>query len=530
MINIAFSKAFPICLIIMGLVTMSCGVHQESVLIEQHTPAQNTDTLTLYIPVPVGVDSTTAIEAYQLAERGFVTLDEDSIASSLFQQGKDLQIEVDTFWQVYDKALKAKTVSDTTALQLALEALDLFEKTDYLYPQNPTITHEDLAKISSRKYRKLESNYEKARELVERAILIDPFNEEYKVFLAELYLRLAKLHRSRNELMRTIQLYQNLIHLNKGAYWYYGKMAEVYEDLDDYHNAYINYMIAEDIMLETWPFESKDPNAFKSPVYKLTDFDLKTFAYFINSQAYMEEKLWRVENALADFKRVREILENTDDTLMQNHVTDEITYLEWDYGDIASHEKWMKFHEIRETDEFQAAMILMDLLPSLDSPKVKKEAEFHMATLEWKTLNEKEKAIGRLYKIIETIRLDSTGAALDTTDAEMINNYGIMCFSMGKDLESKNRLKSLQYYLKSTKYEWEHRGSSLISCMNALQNQPEQVIELGEYAFKYKDRLTEKEQTWLYQFMIDAYKRIGKFDQARIYYSLWKEVKHKGTE
>ncbi|MBD3168286.1 MAG: tetratricopeptide repeat protein [candidate division Zixibacteria bacterium] len=521
-------KRIEFYILLAGLIIMvACsGSPKEDTLKPVGAPV-TIDTVTVYVPIPPGIDTTTAIEAYKLADKSFVSLSEDSLADALYDEGHQLKIEVDSIWSEYEKALNEKDSvdNDTTGMGMTMRALELHDQYDRYYPSQEA-SPEAIANIPEARFRRLVTNYERARDIMEQVILINPYNDLYRGFLATLYSRLAQLHRSRDDLEKSIELYENLIRLNKGYFRNYYNVAQVYEDAGDYRKAYENYRKAEEILLETWHFETTDTNAFRVKACRLDDFPLIEYATYIFSQALMQERMWRVENAIVDYRRLREVSRMAGDREYEQYAIDGIAELQWDYGDIAARQKWLEFWDVRQNDEDRAALLLRDLLPRLDDPDVRIMAQFEMGVLEWTSLNQREQAITRIGILVDEIELDENGAVVDTSYYRIINSYGSMCFTLGKEYEDTDKVKSLQYYLESTKYEWDHRGSGLINCMIKLQNRPEEVVRLGQMAVDYTGQLNEQELKLLFQLMIDSYKKIGDFRSARMYYSRWRDLQN----
>jgi hypothetical protein len=455
--------------------------------------------------IPAGVDSSVAARSDSLADNLFVSLNQERRADGYKDRGRESSTRSDTLWDYLSNNLRPGfSVTDEASSQ-AVEAFNEGAKSLQelaALEQNQASMEEKLLKI------KIMSLLENARQNFERAVILNPFDLETKSWLAQVYQSLAVrfLDESNNE---------------KGEHTLYSRLAETYYAMEKWQDSYRNFSIAEQVLHSSAGLDFITEDLQQAPV------DSSALFYYVYYQGDTQIKLHLSQRGLADLQRALQLASTNQE---KSDILSYIDWVNWDGGNTIAVEMRDEILVLQDRGEYNdAAKGFRKLLPKLNTKRAQDETNWRLATLEFQHLQQQQSAVDRLMAVVQSTPKDANGAPADTTYKRYFNSYGAMCHNLGLENMRKNRKFAFMYFQQAVTFEWENRAKSYLEIAKLSRNNPNALIESCSNALKNPEQLDEREQMQAIQLMVEAYKRTGRFEEARKYYTQWMNMRRGGS-
>ena len=457
--------------------------------------------------IPPGLDSTTVIQANNLAEKTFVSTDREEQAEKLTHSGKKNLDKVDEFWAYLEKKVKkGKSLTKAEQTQFNQEytqgekALARWKE----LTQNPA---DEKAGQAAQVYCVL------AQEHLEKAVRINPFDKKARVLLAVAYYNLQHIFGQQQQYEKAIEILERLTRIEKGEHELFRLLAENYLALKNYEKALLNFKKGRAVLIKT-SFEAP-PDTSLQFYYVYAQGD----AYARLYQAEVAQKAFRVATKYARTKQ-----ESTD---VKNYQE----WIHWDGGNIKASEQWDRILALEAAKDYdKMAQACRKLLPQLQTTKAKLMVNHKLAVVEFEFLDQKAAAAERMHQMFSLLPPEVLNAkkAGDLELKPFMEAYGAMLYRLGiiaRDQQEKKQ--ALAYFTKATSFEWDQMAKAYIELVTILWNNPDEAIRHGKKALENTNGLTEQEACELLSLMVRAHKSAGKYDEARVFFDQWKKCRSK---
>ncbi|MFQ5709654.1 MAG: hypothetical protein ACE5HO_19530 [bacterium] len=462
--------------------------------------------------VPAGVDTSIAVESDSLADELFVSLPRKQKADKLREQGKSKTTLSDTLW-VYLSAQRDsfRNISEGDSLQ----AIDAFNA--------GALNLQALARLQKKAKggltpevveAEVKIQLELAKRNFERALVLNPFDLETRSWLARVYQSLAVKFVNESNHKKAIQVLENLVRLEKGEHTLYARLAESYYAIEDWQAAYDRFSQAEAVLRQS---RGLDFSAGDTP--EEASIDTSALFYYVYYQGDTEAKLHQADRALIDLDRAMKLAATEQE---EQDIRSYVDWINWDDGNVGAVELRDKCLALVDEEKYKnAAKWFKKLLGQLRTKRASDEISWRLALLEFQYLNRKNEGIDRLKQVVKLVEKDEHGAPADSTYQKYFNSYGVMCHNLGLEYSRKNRKIAFTYFKQSAAIDWENKAKSYLEIAKLSRNNPKAVLKNCEQAIAAIQQLDQSEQMQTYQLMVEASKRLGKFDQARTYFAQW---------
>ncbi|NIR50656.1 hypothetical protein GWO43_26160, partial [candidate division KSB1 bacterium] len=195
------------------------------------------------LKVPPGLDSTTTIQAYELAEQNFVSTRREEASQEYSDAGKQRLGKVDEFWRYLEqKNIQRRALSETERAQFNRQM------------------DQGSAALSAGKARKdgRGGNTEaalryclQAKEYFEAALKLNPFDKNTRMLLSVTYYYLQNIFGEMGNCAKAVEILERLTRIEKGEHELFRLLAENYTALEEYDLALQNYQKALKVLQDT---------------------------------------------------------------------------------------------------------------------------------------------------------------------------------------------------------------------------------------------------------------------------------------
>ncbi len=456
------------------------------------------------IEVPPGLDSATVVQSLEVAKTNFVTAEQEEKAEQLGSAGKKELNKVDEFWAYLEQTVKVGGSSSDSVTQLFDRECDLGAQ--YL---------ERFKKLSKngtneKKALEVQGYCQQAKEHLEKAIELNPFDKNARALLAITYYNLQQMFGLEKNYEKSIETLERLTRIEKGEYELFRLLGENYLAVKDYEKALFNIQKAQMVMLKT-NFNS-NPDTAKLFYYMYAQGDIYARMYDAAKSAkafQVAEKFARTSQEKAD-------------------VADYIKWLNWDGGNIRASELWDEILILENKKEYEKmAKTCEQLIPILKTQKAKLFVTHKLAVVEFEILGQKAQAVEKMRMLYDTLAKGEISAKAEEI-IPFLNSYGAMLYRLGIEArEKQNKKLALAYFTKATAFKWDQLARAYIELATILWNNPEKVIFYGKKALENNKGLSPEETNELLSVLVRAHKSAGHYDDAREYYEKWKHNESK---
>lgn len=464
--------------------------------------------------VPAGVDTLTAAEARKLADESFVALDEELRAERMKEQAQAWRAESDTIWHYLE--LEHADEHEVTE-QDNLEAIEAF---------NEAAEHirdiDALQRTRSAGDEQMLQEYarlvDQAIDGFEKALQLNPFDSEVRLWLGQLYGIKASRLNEQQEHRRAIEVLEKLARLEKGEHVVYYALAENYFSLENYTIAADNFDRAIRTLRDVVPLS--DHYAEHGAMSRRDSTSLFIYTYY---KGLSHLHLYDTPTALAVFDEAMALAQTEDD---RQSVQSEIDFINWDDGNIqASMEREQIITQLVNQGRLEEAESrYRELLPTLRSDSARDEIDWRLGVLEYQNGKEKQ-AAERLLQLVNRSATNDDGLPTDPDYMRYFNDYGLICFNIGQSyLAERDRRNALTYFMQSSSVNWRNRGRAYLQIASILSNNVSESIRYASLAESESHALNEQDRRTLYSLLTDLHRRNGDMDEARRYHQIWRNI------
>ena len=468
--------------------------------------------------VPAGVDSSVAAKADTLADRLFVSYNREKRSSAYKEQGKQETVRSDTLWQALATNPGSEfDVSGNDSVR-AIKAFNAGAKNlQELAAVQQSNGEDEVAKA------RIMILLHEARRNFERAVILNPFDLEAKSWLARVYQNLAVRFMDENENKKSIRILENLTRMEQGEHTLFARLAEAYYADENWQMANLKFKKAEQVLRSS---VGLDLNG-QMDLSREAALDTASLFYYVYYEGDTEIKM---HDAVDGLKSLNRALQYASAQQERDDIHSYIDWINWDDGNTRAVELRDKFIALQDQKKYkEAAKGFEKLIPKLKTRKAIDETVWRLAVLEFEFLNRQNKGIERLKTVVKLAPKKPDGSPADTTYKKYFNSYGVMCHNLGLENYNKNRKFAFMYFKQAVTVPWESRAKSYLELAKLSRNNPKAVVESCERALDESQQLDLNEQMQANQLMVEAYKRSGRFNEARKYYAQWVELKKSHT-
>jgi len=452
------------------------------------------------INVPPGLDSTTVVKSLEAAKTSFVSTDREKKAEQLSGAGKKELNKVDEFWTYLEQTVKkGSSLSDADKqlfdreYDLGAQYLDRFKK---------------LSENGMNEQKALEAQgfCQQAKEHLEKAIEINPFDKNTRALLAVTYYNLQHMFGLEKSYDKSIEILERLTRIEKGEHELFRLLGENYLAIKDYQKALLNIQKAQLVMLKT-SFEAAP--------------DTSKLFYYMYAQGDIYARMYDAAKAVKAFQLAERFARTPPE---KADVDNYMKWLSWDGGNIRASELWDKILILETKKEYEKmAKVCEQVMLILKTQKAKLFVAHKLAVVEFEILGQKAQAVEKMRVVYDSFTRGELPARAEEIQP-FLNSYGAMLYRLGLEARDKQEKKlALAYFTKAASFEWDQVARAYIELVTILWNDPEKAIFYGKKALENKKGLSPEETNELLSMMVRAHKSAGLYDEAREYFKRWKQ-------
>ena len=475
-------------LVILFISSNSCmlrGIGQ----IHAHNGPNNTGFL---VNGPGTTDNRTDLKSDKEIEDTIREINRYTLSDSLWQRWRS--IEDSQF--VISKADSINSLKNfAKGAKLAREGFDLINE----------LKQNNLDSLTIRKIKfKAILLFEKSRTYFEETFKLNPYDIRTQNYLIWGFQNLAELHDNCNNTLRAINMLECLTYILHDDPKLYYTLGEKYFNIGRWNRALACIRTSIDLILDD------DWNKINT----------KELFWHYYLRANTEIQLNMIQEALLSLNYAKLIVPGEREA---GEIQKKIDWINWDDGNINASIKWdsLDLKLVKGEEDFSTIkQEYLDLLKQVKTVEAQQDINWRIAQLEFKFLNEKEKAVERMLNIIRNFPLDSTKMVESSRAQKYFNDYGSMCYILGMEfLQKKHHKRAFIYFFQSIEFWWNQVGKSYfqLAKLSTLDNQA--MLRFAKQSLNFEDHLSRDEQNSLYYLIYMAYKRLGMFDDASKWFS-----------
>jgi len=460
--------------------------------------------------VPAGVDSSVAAKADSIAEQLFVSYNREKQSGAYKARGKQKTIQSDTLWNYLSRQLDPNfSVSGNDSVK-AIEAFNAGARNLQDLAALDQLNNQDA--LTKAKILRL---LQQAQKNFERAVVLNPFDLEARSWLARVYQSQAVRFMDEQNHKKSINVLENLTRLERGEHTLFARLAEAYYATENWQMANLKFKQAERVLRDAAGLDLSQPQ----DVGQEARIDTAALFYYVYYQGDTDIKM---HNAVAGLENLNRALQYASSQQERDDIHSYIAWINWDDGNTRAVELRDKFIAYQDQEKYkEAARGFEKLIPMLKTRRAIDEIAWRLAVLEFQFLDRQDRGIDRLKSVVQRAAKTPEGTAADSTHQRYFDSYGIMCHNLGLKYYRKNRKFAFTYFKQATAIGWQSRAKSYLEIAKLSRNSPKAVVESCEKALRDAKQLDQTELMQVYQLLVEAYKRTGRFDDARKYYAQW---------
>lgn len=346
--------------------------------------------------------------------------------------------------------------------------------------------------------------FEKARTYFEETFKLNPFDIKTQNYLIWIFQNLAELHDNCNNTLRAINMLECLTYILHDDPKLYYTLGEKYFNIGRWDRALTCIRTSIDLILDDdW-----------------NKIDTKELFWHYYLKANTEIQLNMIPQALLSLNYAKLITPGEKEA---NEIQKKIDWINWDDGNIDASRKWDSLDLILNngTEEYSAIkQEYLELLTQVRTMGAKQDINWRIAQLEFKFLNEKEKAVERMLNVVKQVALDTTKKAAESAFQRYLNDFGSMCYILGMEhLKQDHNKEALIYFFQSIKFWWNQIGKSYLQLARLSNLDNQAMLRFAKQALINENHLSKDEKNSLYYYIYLAFKRLGMFNEATKWFS-----------
>jgi len=410
-----------------------------------------------------GVDSTVAIESDTLAQRLFVSLEQEEKAKALKDTSQQYVQKSDSLWRYLTMAPGEKQVSPEDSVQGVVrynEGARALIAYSQLSSEAP-VDSSRLLEIRARERQYLDQ----AQTALERAIVLNPYDLEARNLLAIVYRRQAERLSSEDKFAKAAETLERLVRLDRGQHTLFANLGQLYYTMGKWQPAYDNFKKAEEVLRATSYLNSSADSV------DMTEAPVDTAAWFTYSfyEGYAQTNMGHAETAL---DHLRQALNLARSEQQRRSVKSVIDWINWDDGNIPASETRDDLLKATKAGRYAEAEIgFRELLGRLRTQHARDEIEWRLALVEYQ-LDKRQQAIARLKRVIDRLALSADRVQSDSLVRWFFEDYGTMAFNLGGWYLKRNRKTSFTYFVQASRVAWSGRAKAYLQLAKFAQNDP----------------------------------------------------------
>lgn len=499
-------------IILLFLIIVGCAV-QQPIVKEEKAAA---------LKVPAGVDTLTAMIADSIFSQVMISEDEEGKAQSLFEDAQEIAHLADSLWESSVSGLfnREDTLLTLQQLSRAQDYLNFnperFKQTKKAMKKMGKLNSGSLGLVSNELMLQALGFYE-------NAIRTNRFEINYRRRFGQFLKQLADKSKDKTYLIRAGEELEKVVYFIKGEQQLFHDLGEVYFRLGDWNNAFKNYALAQNALRKTAIFAVQDPKVYFARINDVP-IDTTRIVYYLDKQGTCKTKLYEAQPALALYREAKAITPEKDS---KEFFESKIKWILWDDGNIHASELRDRADSLRGyyKNYLAAKNLYLELLPILWTKRTKDEINWRIAYLDYDLLGNKFDGIARMRTVIKNSATDSlTGAPLDSTYHRYFDDYGRMSFTMGTDNLKKDRLSSYIYFSQAAATNYNERGKAFLQLAGMSVFDPHETISLCNKSMDFLNDFDNTEKQMLYEMLFKAYRKLGDFATAKLWFDRWKAL------
>ncbi|NOZ60271.1 MAG: hypothetical protein GXO74_01180 [Calditrichaeota bacterium] len=496
--------------------------------------------------VPVGVDTSVAINARSRAAKLFSAYKSKKEADSIYTNTKDY---VEIVYELYSKLemkkdslkllrLKAKNLEDkikskkSVVLEERNQLKKLFKKIE-----NDSATIEITLSL-------LEYYLFDVQNKLEHAYSIDPFNLNILILSGMSENNRGRMYNDSRAYQNAIRQFNKFFSHDRGVYSAYAAISFSYHQLKKWQKAYQYARKAKEIYAITSYFDKPLKNIpEKYAKTTLPPFgDPAEYFNLLTAKGVTEVRTYQADSALATFNEALQFASSGKDS---NYVESFIkNYIFWDGKNIRTAERHLEIADSLRVNNYKwAYRPLTELLPQLTTTKARHVVSWELARIEYDSLKQEEKAAKRLYAVVAEADSDKSTpnffeTPADTTYLRYFRDCGQMLLNLGRKFRGEGDIQKAHHYLsQDTTISWKGRAKAFLLMSNVIvissniTGQERQKMFFNERlklllrAREFRKDLEPNEIDAVYRGIIDIYKSLGKRREAGFYFYEWNKIR-----
>ncbi len=464
----------------------------------------------------VGVDPGVLAEADSIADHLFVSWDRQQLAAEKRLAGEKRIEMSNELWDALEgvgdeTSAETDTVAAVETFNKGARHLLALQKLQDGSIDEETVRRQSLAHLDS------------ARFHFERALQLNPFDRNTRLWLARVYQMSAERLVDDQHYGIAARFLENLIRMDKGQHGLYGRLGQIYMAMQLWTKALDKFSAAETVLSETAVFDVPDETALNDSSIAAATDSASLFLY-VYYQAENHIRLYDTDEALANLTRSEEFARNEEDLATIKSTRD---WIGWDDGNIRGAEFRDELLDMVDEERYKDAAKGFDALSKkLTTNRARREIQWRLAILEFTHLEKEEQAMKRMVDIADFYNTDTTGIAqTDTMFSQYFDSYGTMCHNMGlASLKLKKLRKALAYFKQATIVPWKQQAKSHVEIAKLSINNPALAVSSAEKALNLRNQLNGREQEEALRMMVEGLKRLGRFQEATRYYREYRDL------
>ncbi len=459
--------------------------------------------------VPLGVSPRIAARADSIAARLFVSKERERKASAHCKEGIRNYIVSDSLWALLDARKQDAVARDSAARPQMVSHKSGANGSSKTLLQSPVTPADEKTQI-----RATFSLMEAQRHL-RKSLQYHAFNPSAKHYLGLTCKLLAERFPHEGSFEKAVEQWEELSRLEPGEYLHFYNLGSTYFAMRDWPRALQRYARAETLMLAA---AAVNPERLANPALSPeAAIDSTRLLYAVYYQGQSAIKLESAAEALRHLERAATLTNN--EVILRN-IAEDIKWINWDGGNIrASLMRDSANAQLGRGKYLEVCKLYDEMLNGiLQTKRAKDYIRWDYATVEYARLKRRVKAIARLDEAMKTIARDETGAPLDSTYRAAFDNYGAMCYYLGKDTARVNRRVGYDYLERASRIVCKDRGRIYIEMAELSKSNPGISVENAEKALELVYMIDSNELKHLYDLLVEGYRHKNLPDKAREFF------------